>query len=90
MYLYDICVTLVIYLHVGIHKSSLILIDLIHINFKIYSLYLEDTCSTMGNGEAIITLLVNYGNFSNVVAENIIKTRCSRINKSLCISCNLF
>ena len=26
------------------------------------------------DGEAIIMLLVNYGNFCNVVAENIIKT----------------
>ena len=30
-------------------------------------------------GKAIIMLLVNYENFANVVAENIIKTRCIRI-----------
>ena len=30
-------------------------------------------------GEAIIMLLGNYENFANVVAENIIKTRCIRI-----------
>ena len=30
-------------------------------------------------GEAIIMLLGNYENVANVVAENIIKTRCIRI-----------
>ena len=30
------------------------------------------------DGEAIIMLLVNYGDFSNVVADDIIKTRCNK------------
>ena len=30
-------------------------------------------------GKAIIMLLVNYGNFSNLVTENIIKTLCCLI-----------
>ena len=34
-------------------------------------------------GEAIIMLLGNYENFANVVAENIIKTRCIRIKWSV-------
>ena len=41
-------------------------------------------------GEAIIMLLVNYGDFSNVVTENIIKTRCSRIKRSMCSTCNQY
>ena len=41
-------------------------------------------------GEAIIMLLGNYENFANVVAENIIKTRCIRIKWSMCIIYNQF
>ena len=41
-------------------------------------------------GEAIIMLLGNYENFANMVAENIIKTRCIRIKWSMCIIYNQF
>ena len=45
------------------------------------------TISNIHAGEAIIMLLGNYENFANVVAENIIKTRCIRIK---CIIYNQF
>ena len=37
-------------------------------------------------GEAIIMMKYRY--LSNVVADTIIKTRCSRIKRSMCIICN--
>ena len=42
-------------------------------------IHVNNTTRAHHAGEAIIMLLGNYENFANVVAENIIKTRCIRI-----------
>ena len=44
------------------------------------------TCPSHHAGEAIIMLVVKYGHFSNVVADNISKTRRIRITRDHCVS----